>query len=223
MEENQTVKQEEELKLNEEMFHQLNLTISHFSALLAENFSLDHIFLLELASKGTNIFLLKGKRIASAVQTLNRKYLIDADGHVTDEGFKVLNLKFNAPAVEITEIVPSRFDDWWNVYPATDGFKHEGREFYRSRALRISKEDCKKKFDVIIAKGLYTADQIIEATKIDVETRKKASVREDKNKLTFLQNSATYLNQLSFDPFVELIGKKEEKEIKEQTKTVVDI
>jgi len=35
--------------------------------------------------------------------------------------------------------------------------------------------------------------------------KKENSVKTDANKLSFMQNSLTYLNQRTFDPFIELI------------------
>ncbi len=47
----------------------------------------------------------------------------------------------------------------------------------------------------------YTAEQIIEATKTDVFMRKEASLKGE-NRLTFIKNSAAYLNQCAFDGYV---------------------
>jgi hypothetical protein len=41
--------------------------------------------------------------------------------------------------------------------------------------------------------------------KYDVNLKKEASFKEKKNKLSFMQNSITYLNQRSYEPFIELI------------------
>ena len=54
---------------------------------------------------------------------------------------------------------------------------------------------------------------MIEALNFDVLQKKENSVKTGTNRLSFMQNSFTYLNQRSFEPFIELIkegGKVEE-------------
>jgi hypothetical protein len=48
--------------------------------------------------------------------------------------------------------------------------------------------------------------------------KKENSVKQRSNKLTYLQNSATYLNQRSFEPFIELI--KEGVKVEEAHKPI---
>jgi hypothetical protein len=48
--------------------------------------------------------------------------------------------------------------------------------------------------------------------------KKENSVKQRSNKLTYLQNSATYLNQRSYEPFIELI--KEGAQIEEAPKII---
>ena len=96
------------------------------------------------------------------------------------------------------------FDDWWNTFPNNDGFTLNGKTFDASRSLKSKKQDCKRVFDNITNSGTFTAQEIIDATKYDVEIRKRNSVKENKNNLKFLQNSYTYLNNKSFEGFVGL-------------------
>ncbi len=63
------------------------------------------------------------------------------------------------------------------------------------------------KFEKIIIEGDYTAEELIEALKYDVVQKKEASFKTGNNKLSYMQNSLTYLNQRSFEPFIELIKK----------------
>jgi len=48
---------------------------------------------------------------------------------------------------------------------------------------------------------------MVEALKYDVMSKKEASIKEGTNKLKYMQNSLTYLNQRSFEGFIELIKK----------------
>jgi hypothetical protein len=74
------------------------------------------------------------------------------------------------------------------------------------------------KFDKILLEGEYTAADLIAALKFDVEQKKENSVKLGTNKLTYMQNSLTYLNQRSYEPFIELI--KEGAKIDEAPKIV---
>ena len=97
------------------------------------------------------------------------------------------------------------FDQWYKAFPGTDTFTHKGMTFTGSRTLRNSKDDCRLKFDKILLEGEYTPEQLIEALSFDVLQKKEASVKEKTNKLKYMQNSLTYLNQRSYEPFIELI------------------
>jgi hypothetical protein len=103
------------------------------------------------------------------------------------------------------KIVTVDFDLWWKTYPGTDTFSYQGKTFAGSRSLRVKKEDCKKKFQSIIDEGEHTAKDMLEALKFEIEQKKQNSIKEKTNKLKFMQNSLTYLNQRTFEPFIELI------------------
>jgi hypothetical protein len=78
----------------------------------------------------------------------------------------------------------------------------------------VKKEECKAKIDKILEEGDYTIDEIIEALEFEVLQKKENSIKTKTNKLTYMQNSFTYLNQRTFEPFIELI--KEGETIKEE-------
>ena len=65
--------------------------------------------------------------------------------------------------------------------------------------------DEKIKFDKILGEGEYTADDMLAALQFDVTQKKENSVKAKANKLTYMQNSLSYLNQRAFEPFIELI------------------
>ena len=54
--------------------------------------------------------------------------------------------------------------------------------------------------------GDYTAEQLIEALKIEISQKVNMSMKTKQNRLTYMQNSLTYLNQRTFEAFIELIG-----------------
>lgn len=139
--------------------------------------------------------------------TILRKQLITSEGKLTKEGEDILTF-FDSPSreklVRLT-VDSSDFERWWKAYPGTDSFEHKSVKFKGSRALRVNKEECLLKFNKIVAEGDYTADDLIKALEYDVAQKRNASVSSKTNKITYMQNSLTYLNQRTFEPFIELM------------------
>jgi len=204
-----------------------NVTPSHFEQLLKQSYSLDHIFLLKLVEANIDMQpLIDGSmKIAGLYQSLVRKGLVsDVTEKITQQGRELLTFADSEVKEPIKKLKqkPEDFDAWWNAFPSTDNFEHKSKKFQGSRALKRSRDDCRIKFNKILAEGEYVAKDIIDATNLDVYLKKEASIRTSDNKLSFLQNSLTYLTQRSFEPFIEMI--KTGMEIPNaQTKTSIDI
>lgn len=151
--------------------------------------------------------------------------MITEDYKLTIEGKELLAFFDTSSRETIAKVRPADdlFEAWWKIYPGTDTFTHKGVSFTGSRGLRVNKEECKLRFDKILGEGEYTADVMIEALQFDILQKKENSVKTKANKVTYMQNSLTYLNQRTFEPFIELI--KEGAKIEESTKPVggVDI
>lgn len=199
----------------------LKVTPYHFEELIKKSYSLDVIFLLKLIDEQIDVQPLckNSMKIAALYQTLIRKGLIsDADEKVTTLGKELLVFMNTKEATKIVKKKPetSEFEEWWKAYPGTDIFTHKGKKFTGSRSLRRDKDECKLKFDKILLEGEYTAAELTQALLFDVEQKKENSVKTGTNRLTFMQNSLTYLNQRSYEPFIELI--KEGAKIEEAPK-----
>jgi hypothetical protein len=163
-------------------------------------------------------------RISAIFSSLIRKGLIvDLTGKLTLIGEELLSYLEKDEEVKLVKRKSKQedFELWWKSYPGTDTFTYKSRKFIGSRSLRVNKEDCKTKFNRIVLEGDYTAKQLIDAMLYDVEMKKEASIKQGTNKLTFMQNSLTYLNQRSFEPFIELIN--EGVEIEQTPKSGTDI
>lgn len=204
-----------------------NVTPSHFEQLLKQSYSLDHIFLLKLVEANIDIQPLTdgSMKIAGLYQSLVRKGLVsDVTQEITQIGRELLTFadtEVKEPMKKLKQ-KSSDFETWWNAFPATDNFEHRNKKFSGSRGLKRSREDCRIKFNKILAEGEYTAQLITDATALDVFLKKEASVKNNENRLSFIQNSLTYLTQRSFEPFIEMI--KTGMEIPNaQTKRSVDI
>jgi hypothetical protein len=141
------------------------------------------------------------------LHTLYRKGLVTQEYKITLDGKAVLEFIETETAETIVKPVqdPASFDLWWRTYPGTDTFTYREKTFSGSRSLRVKKEDCKKKFNSIISEGTYTIDEMIAALEYEVKQKKESSIKTKTNKISFMQNSLTYLNQRTFEPFIELI------------------
>jgi hypothetical protein len=201
----------------------LKITPYHFEEIIKKGYSLDVIFLLKLIEQQFDIQpLCEGSaKIAALQQTLIRKGLIsESDQKITTQGQELIKFIETKEATKIVKLKPvtTEFEDWWKVYPGTDTFKHKGKSFSGSRSLRQNKEECRIRFNKILLEGEYTAADLISALQFDVNQKKENSVKSNTNKLTYMQNSLTYLNQRSYEPFIELI--KEGAQVQETPEVV---
>ena len=189
----------------------LNLSPWHFEELIKKSYSLDHIYLLKLIEQQIDIQPLcdGSMKIAALLSGLIRKGLIsEHDEKITTIGKELLIFIDSKEEKKIVKQKPAttEFNDWWLTYPGTDTFTHKNKTFSGSRTLRQNKDECRLKYDKILLEGEYTSSQLIEALKFDVLQKKEASLKENTNKLTYMQNSFTYLNQRSYEAFIELIN-----------------
>ena len=201
----------------------LKITPYHFEELIKKSYSLDVIYLLKLIEDKFDVQPLcqNSMKIAALYQTLMRKGLIsETDEKITTQGVELLKFMETKEATKIVKRKPatSEFEEWWKAYPGTDTFTHKGKKFSGNRGLRQNKDECRLRFDKILLEGEYTAAQLIEALAFDVLQKKENSVKTGNNKLTYMQNSLTYLNQRSFEAFIELI--KEGAKVEEANKPV---
>lgn len=148
-------------------------------------------------------------RISAIYQSLRRKGLIaKEDDKITVIGKDLL--KFVGEDSTQTKFVKHKpnatsFDEWWKLYPGTDTFTYDGKRFRGTRALRKDKQACKIKFNAILLEGDYTAKELLAALKFELEQKISMSLKTGSNRLTYMQNSLTYLNQRTYEAYVELI------------------
>lgn len=194
---------------------QITVTVSHFETIIKKGYSLDMVYLLTLCDQDLEISaLVSGSaRIKAIKKALVVKGFLTEENKITTTGRELLSFMESTKAeLVLTKPSDDGFNKWWNTFPGTDTFRYQGVTFTGSRSLRVSKEECRLKFNAIILEGEYTPEQMVAALQIDIEQKKNASIKTKTNKLTYLQNSATYLRQRSYEPYIELIGTKMEKE-----------
>jgi hypothetical protein len=152
-------------------------------------------------------------KIASVYQSLIRKGLITQnDDKLTTLGKDLISFIETKETVKIIRRKPATtdFEEWWKTFPGTDTFTYKGKTFTGTRAIRKGKDECRLKFDKIILEGEYTAAQLIAALNFEILQKKESSVSTNSNRLTFMQNSVTYLNQRAYEPYIELINSGEQ-------------
>lgn len=189
----------------------MNITSEQFKVLISKGYSLDVLFILKMIDEGQDISsLTENKKIELLYHTLVRKGLITEDNKVTLEGRSLLGFLSTSEVIiqKRKPVADDGFTKWWSTYPGTDTFTHKGRTFSGTRGLRVKKDDCKLLLTKIVGEGEYTIDELIKALEIEVTQKKDNSVKTGTNKLTYMQNSLTYLNQRTFEPFIELARKE---------------
>jgi hypothetical protein len=189
----------------------IKVTPYHFEQLLKDGYTLDMIFLLKLIDEEFDIKTLAegGPKTDMLCQTLRRKGLVSEQFKITVLGRNLL--EFMNTRAKTSKIVKktqtfAEFERWWAAYPGTDIFTHKGKSFSGGRTLRVYKDDCQLKLDAILAEGEYTVDQLIAALEYEVLQKKENSFKTGTNRLSYMQGSLTYLNQRSFQNYIELIN-----------------
>ena len=189
----------------------IKVTPYHFEQLLKDGFTLDMIFLLKLIDEEFDIKTLAegGAKTDMLCQTLRRKGLVSEQFKITVLGRNLL--EFMNTRAKTSKIVKktqtfAEFERWWAAFPGTDIFTHKDKSFSGGRTLRVYKDDCQVKLDAILAEGEYTVDQLIAALEYEVLQKKENSFKTGTNRLSYMQGSLTYLNQRSFQNYIELIN-----------------
>ena len=186
------------------------ITPFHFEELIKKSYGLDTIYMLKLIEAQYDLedMCKNSLKIAALYQGLTRKGLITDEGKVSLTGIDLLKFMETKENIKLIKKKPlsSEFETWWTTFPGTDTFSYKGKKFTGSRSLKSAKEECRIKFEKILNEGEYTADQLTKALQFDVKQKCENSILNNANKLTYLQNSLTYLNQRSFEPFIELIN-----------------
>jgi hypothetical protein len=193
---------------------ELKLTVNQLNELYKKGYTLEIAYILKMLKSEQALLLNTPEtsyhpKLLSIFDTLDRKGLISS-GNITMEGEELL--KFIDSIEESPKLVKLKskvdnFDLWWKAYPSTDSFDYKGRHFPGTRSLKAKKDDCKLKLNKILNEGQYTIEELIKAIELEVHQKKENSIKTGQNKLSFFQNSMTYLNQYTYESYVELVRK----------------
>lgn len=152
--------------------------------------------------------------------------MITEKGEVTVIGKEILrslaeNRSITQSISSVTKNADDSFEKWWKTYPGTDIFEYRGKKFAGSRALRINKNECRKKFEAIVSEGEFNTEKLIQLLETEVWLKKEQSIKDNENKLKYMQNSLTYLNQRTFESFTNISSQRIEDT--NQSSSTVDI
>ena len=195
-----------------------SITLNQLSELLKRGYDYNQIILLKHIDEGIDVseYVNSSLQMGAIYSSIKRKALILEKGDkLTTIGKELLIFCDSKDSLKLPKKVKNttEFDEWWKEYPGTTNFMYKNKVFQGDRSLRVGKEECKTKFSKILIQGEYTASDLIEALKYEVIQKKESSLKTGTNKLTYMQNSLTYLNQLTFIPYVELIKEGNKIEI----------
>lgn len=150
---------------------------------------------------------MSSSKIKAWKQNLYRKSLITDKGELTVLGRELLSaLSINKSPRDVVGKTRKEADDdfevWWKIYPATDALTLNNKVVGGSRGLRQKKEDCRKKFNEILLEGEHSAEDLNRALKREITAKRNQSSMENENKMRYMQNTATYLNQKTYENFI---------------------
>ena len=193
----------------------IHITPKMFQELIKKSYNLDLVYLLKMIDEQYDVQPLyeDSMKIAALYQSLIRKGLITKDEEkLTTVGKSLLEYVRNSEDNKIVKRKPitTDFEEWWKNYPTTDTWSLDRHKFKGTRALRRGKEECRRKFKAIIEEGDYTAQQLTKALKYEVDVKVQRSIKERKNIMSFMQGSITYLNQRTFEAFIELMDQEKD-------------
>ncbi len=191
--------------------------------------SLELIWLLQYIENGGDVDEISNDipKFEGVKLSLLRKSYITDDYKLTVSGkelIKFLNSVEEGKLVVKKKPKEDTFLQWWFEYPSTDTFEYRGKKFAGSRALRVKKNECEAKVNKILNEGEFTISDLIGALKLEIQQKKDASIKSNLNKLSYFQNSLTYLNQATYAAYVDLIRsghKIEEKSITTSNETYI--
>lgn len=187
----------------------MNITLNQLEQLYKNGYNVDMAVLLKMVDEGSVIkeVCISSVKLELLYTSLVRKGLITNEDKITESGKELL--KFIKTKEKIKLVKKSKdsakFDAWWLAYPSTDTFSYKNKVFNGTRSLKAKKDDCRIKLDKILDEGEYKIEELIKALEFEVLQKKENSIKTGENKLSYLQNSLTYLNQRTFESFIDLI------------------
>ena len=125
---------------------------------------------------------------------------------ISVEGFQELRKIIGMTPLKLeNSTVKKDFNEFWETYPISDGHG----PWLRTRGLKSNKINCEKVYSMAIRNGTKH-DDIIKALKWEIKDRKQNSIQS--NKMSFMKNSYTWLNQREYEIIKESMDNEEDSD-----------
>jgi DNA-directed RNA polymerase len=188
----------------------LNVTAHHFQELISRGFDMNIVVLLRLINEQYDLsaLLTESAKMNAMVQGIVRKGLVNEElTKLTKQGQEILVFMDSKVPRRIVKkkVDESEFEKWWKAFPSTNTFTYKGKTFAGDRAMKVKKDECRMKIDKILLEGEFSIDDLVNALNYEVKQKMESSLRAGTNKLSYMHNSLSYLNQNDYIPFIELI------------------
>ena len=156
------------------------LTIPQLGQILELGIPLEGIYVLEAVLEGTcpNCHI-QSARLEGVYTLLKRKSYLTEDNKITSSGLKLYedlagnNTNLKKEAVAQKREIEEAFAKWWKIFPYSDGWTDStGRKYLKTRVIKSGEERCKDLFQKILLTDGIKPDQIVEATRLHIESLK---------------------------------------------------
>lgn len=189
----------------------IKFTPNHFKEIIERGFSMDQVTVLKWIHEQVDLTALincESAKLTAIFQSILRKGLVnDASDKLTTLGQELLLfIDTKDPGKMVRKKSDSTdFDLWWKEFPSTNTFTYKGVHFEGDRSLKQKKDECRLKIEKILLDGEYTIQDLIAALNYEIIQKKESSLKTRTNKISYMHNSLTYLNQMDYNSFIELI------------------
>jgi hypothetical protein len=136
-------------------------------------------------------------------QFLIRRGFITSDYKITELGLKLLNQKLLPKTVKKPLNSQEKLEEWykwftefWNLYPASDKFRH----WERTRSLRVNKIKSFKLFKEILERGEITYYDLKQALLADIKAKQDSSILE--NQFKYMQAITSWLSKGIYEGYI---------------------
>ena len=122
--------------------------------------------------------------------------------HLREKGNIIMNEFLDIPITTTTPITTEiqnknhMFEEFWLLFPNSD----QHSIYKKTRLLKAGKEACRIKYNDYLKKEIKHTD-IIKALKYEIKLRRDGN--NGQNKMTYMKNSLTWLNQKEFEVILE--------------------
>lgn len=178
--------------------------------------SLDHLYEIERSYIDDSFKGIPESILAKLV----RKGFLTMEGKITSTGklfYEIIskpdfvsstsNIKKELKKIKGTQ--NEQYLEWISLYPATASWvTTQGYNFSSSRKLRTNTPEAEQKYLAILNEKKYTHEDMKNVLLYQIALIQKESVLKEENKMEYMQGTIPYLNQRTFENYLEEMKRK---------------